>query len=282
MKISDRKLFRSSLSVALLSTVFALHAVQTTAPSLHQLPPAIQNAIKTQLGDDKLISIEKEEDDGEITYTVSRAVKGGERFFTLSGDGTLLGVEVSLVDTPPAVHSTIKTQVGQGTIESIEKTFEDNEVSYDVDFKKSDGTESSFSVGPDGKLTSVQLTLAEVPAAARKTIEAHVGEGKIGDVYKLLDGDEVYYDAEVEHGGKSRDVIVSPSGKLESIQVFLTEIPPEAQNTIKEKLGNGKLVRIDKSFTSRRGLEPFEIEGRKDGKPFNFSVGPKGRFLGMN
>jgi hypothetical protein len=30
------------------------------------------------------------------------------------------------------------------------------------------------------------------------------------------------------------------------------------------------------------GVFPFEVEGRKDGKPFDFSVGPKGRFLGMD
>jgi hypothetical protein len=39
---------------------------------------------------------------------------------------------------------------------------------------------------------------------------------------------------------------------------------------------------VDKSFDARRGVLPYEIEARKDGKPFNFSVGPKGRFLGMD
>jgi hypothetical protein len=27
---------------------------------------------------------------------------------------------------------------------------------------------------------------------------------------------------------------------------------------------------------------PYEVEGRKDGKTFDFSVGPRGRFLGMD
>jgi len=283
MRISDKRLSLCILFYfGLVFAAFDLRAAQTTSPSLHQLPPAIQNAIKTELGDDKLISIEKEDDDGEITYTVTRAVKGGERFFTLASDGSILSREITLEETPPAVQNTIKTQVGLGTIESIEKGFEDSEISYDVDFKKKDGTESSFSVGPDGKLTCIQVALAEVPSAARKTIEAHVGDGKIGDVYKLLDGDEAFFDAEVDHGGKSRDVIVAPNGKLESVQVFLSEMPAEAQKTIKDRLGNGKLIRIDKSFSPRHGVEPFEVEGLKDGKPYNFSVGPKGRFLGMD
>ena len=98
----------------------------------------------------------------------------------------------------------------------------------------------------------------------------------------MIEGAEVSYDAEVNHEGKVRDIIVSPSGKLESIQVFLSEIPPEAQKTIKDKIGAGKIVRVDKSFTPRHGVEPYEVEGRKDGKSCNFSVGPKGRFLGMD
>ena len=44
----------------------------------------------------------------------------------------------------------------------------------------------------------------------------------------------------------------------------------------------GTVLRVDKSFVKERGVDPFEVEGRKDGKPFDFSVGPRGKFLGMN
>jgi hypothetical protein len=54
------------------------------------------------------------------------------------------------------------------------------------------------------------------------------------------------------------------------------------QSAIKEKVGGGKVLRVDKSFEARRGVLPYEIEARKDGKAFNFSVGPRGRFLGMD
>ena len=45
---------------------------------------------------------------------------------------------------------------------------------------------------------------------------------------------------------------------------------------------DGRILRIDKSFEPRQGVLPCEIEAHKEGKPFNFSVGPKGRFLGMD
>jgi len=39
---------------------------------------------------------------------------------------------------------------------------------------------------------------------------------------------------------------------------------------------------VDKSFEKRNNDFPFEVEGRKDGKPFDFFVAPRGRFLGMD
>jgi uncharacterized membrane protein YkoI len=250
--------------------------------SLHQLPPAVQKTVKEELGDSKLVQIERSEEDGETIYTVTRKVKDEERYFTVSADGTLCAVEVALDETPPSVQNTIKGQLRDGTLDNIEKTFEGNDINYEVDMTTKAGADRSFTVALDGKLTSVQVTLEETPAPVRKTINEHLGNGKLVDIFRLTEGNEISYDAEVDHDGKLRDVIVSPTGKLESIQVFLAEIPAEAQRTIKEKIGTGKIVRIDQSFTPRRGVLPYEIEARKDGKPFNFSVGPKGRFLGMD
>jgi hypothetical protein len=267
----------------LLCVTFSLSAAETTKTlSIHQLPPAVQKTVKFELGDSKLIQIEQNEEDGEITYAITRKVKDEERYFTVAADGTLSAVEVAVDETPPLVQNTIKGQVRDGTLDNIEKTFEGNDINFEVDMTTKSGAARSFTVALDGKLNSVQVTLEEIPAPVRKTIEEHVGNGKLVDIFRLTEGKEISYDAEVDHDGKMRDIIVSPAGKLESIQMFLSEIPAEAQKTINEKIGNGKVTRIDKNFTPRQGVQPFEVEGRKDGKPFNFSVGPKGRFLGMD
>lgn len=250
--------------------------------SIHRLPTTVQKTVKEELGDSKLVQIEQDQEDGEITYTVTRKVKDEDRYFTIAADGSLSAVEVALDETPPPVQNTIKGQLRDGTLDSIEKTFEGNAINFEVETTTKSGADRSFTVALDGKLTSVQVTIEEIPAPARKTIDEHLGNGKLVDIFRLTEGNEISYDAEVDHDGKVRDVIVSPAGKLESIQVLLAEIPAEAQKTIKEKIGAGKLVRIDQSFTPRHGVLPFEIEARKDGKPFNFSVGPRGRFLGMD
>jgi uncharacterized membrane protein YkoI len=279
-------LFRCSILVLLFvfSGSASISAAETAPKtvSIHQLPPAAQKTVKDELGDSKLVQIEKDEEDGEVTYVVTRKVKDEDRDFVVAEDGTLSSVEVTLDETPPVVQKAIKAQLRDGTLESIEKTFEGNDINYEIEMTTKSGEDRSFTVALDGKLTSVQVTLEEIPPSVRKTIEAHLGNGKLVDIFRLVEGNEVSFDAEVDHDGKLRDVIVSPSGKLESLQVMLSEIPPEAQKTIRDKIGSGKISRIDQSFTPRQGVHPYDVEGRKDGKPFNFAVGPRGRFLGMD
>ncbi len=250
--------------------------------SLHQLPPAVQKTIQAHSAGAKLGEIEREEDNGKISYTVTVAKEGHERDFTVGDDGVLKSEEVTLEETPQAVQRTIKAQVGEGTLDNVEKTFEDSQIGYEADMTRKDGAERSFTVGLDGKLLSMQVSLEEIPAPVRKTIETHAAPGKLEDVYRTFDGAAISYYVEIIRDGKKRDFSVAADGKLESAQVFLPETPPEVQRTINEKIANGHLVRIDRMFAQRQGAVPFEVESRKDGKPFNFSVGPRGRFLGMD
>ncbi len=251
--------------------------------SIHQVPALVKKTIETQLNDAKLGDIEQDEQEGEVTYTVNTTTKDGdEKYFTVSDAGILLNVQVTLEESPIPVQRTVKKQVADGTLDNLEKTFEQNEITYEVEMTRKDGAERSFTVALDGALTSLQISIEETPPGARKTIEAHAGDGKVENVYHLSEKGAVSYDAEVNKDGKVRDVIVASDGKLESVQVFLLELPAPAQKTIQEKIGAGKIVRIDRDSTPRQGVQPFEVEGRKDGKPFNFSVGPRGRFLGMD
>jgi hypothetical protein len=67
---------------------------------------------------------------------------------------------------------------------------------------------------------------------------------------------------------------------LDSRRVFFSEIPIPARKTIKQNVGDGKIVRLDQPIEHKNGGNPIEVEARKDGKTFNFRVGPKGRLLG--
>ena len=76
---------------------------------------------------------------------------------------------------------------------------------------------------------------------------------------------------------------MAANGVLLREQVALEDTPSAARKTIRERMGNGTILRIDKSLVEKRmGVLPYEVQGRKAGKPFDFSVGPRGRFLGMD
>jgi hypothetical protein len=273
-----RVLFLSLFAAAALEAA-ASDSIKTV--QLSQVPPAARKTIESQLAGAKVTDIERDDDDG--CFTVSYKIKSGEeRDFSVGEDGTLMSVEVALDETPILVQRAIKAQVGTGSIENVEKSFEDNEITYDVDMKSKEGVERSFSVTLEGKLQAMQMFIEETPAAVRKTVESSLGTAKLEDIFHIFEAAETSYYVEVRRDGKLRDFSVAENGKLQSVQVFLSETPPEVQSTIKEKVGAGKVVRVDKSFEPRRGVLPYEIEAQKDGKPFNFIVGPRGRFLGMD
>jgi hypothetical protein len=278
MKIIKAVLVSFVASVLLLAPA----AEQSRPVRLNEVSAPARKAIETQLAGARITSIERDDDDG-VSYIISYKAKGGEeRELTVGEDGTLISIEVTLEETPIPVQKIIKAQVGAGTIENVEKSFDEDEITYDVDMKSKDGVERSFSVTLDGKLQAMQMFLKETPAAVKKTIESSLGPAKLEDIFHIFEAGETSYYVEVRRDGKLRDFSVAENGRLQSVQVFLSETPAEVQAMIKEKIGNGKLERLDKSFEPRRGALPYEIESRKDGKPFNFSVGPRGRFLGID
>jgi uncharacterized membrane protein YkoI len=119
---------------------------------MSELPDAVQKTIQEQVGKGKLEEIDKTFDDDGFTYDVTVKRRNGREYsFTVSAAGKLIGVEMELGQTPKEVQKTIKEQVGDGRISSIEKSMEDQEVTYDVEAEKS-GKELSFRVAPDGKL----------------------------------------------------------------------------------------------------------------------------------
>jgi uncharacterized membrane protein YkoI len=246
--------------------------------SFDGLPAAVKQTVQGQLGGGAAGDVERDEEEGEVSYVVTISKDGKEHDVTVATDGRLLSLEVELAETPAAVQKTIQEHLRGASLDGVEKAFEeDGSFRYDVDSTTKGGDDRSFAVAADGKLLNAQVTLEEVPAAVRKGILDHAGAGKLGDIYWELEDGQVSYDVEMTKDGKDRDFSVGADGKLESEQVFPGELPPLGQRTLKERIGNGKLIRIDKTMDD--GM--FHAESRKEGKEFDFKIGPGGRFRGL-
>jgi len=257
-------------------------AVRAEVVPFAQVPAAVQKGIQAQLGNGTLGEIVRDEEDGEVTYSVEITKGGRGRDYTLSEAGVLVSMEVFLQETPLAVQKAIQAVVGQGTIQSIDKALGESEASYDVEWNTKEGATRSCSVLESGKLASVQVSLEETPPAVKAAIVTEVGKGQLKEVLKSTEDNAVLYDVTVNRDGKDREFSVTEAGKLDSRQVFLGELSPAVQSAIQRTVGQGKLLRIDQVFEMKKGGFPYEVESIVDGKPYDFSIGHKGAFLGVD
>jgi uncharacterized membrane protein YkoI len=263
----------------LVSLAVALGAADPTKPlALTDLPPAAQKAIGQQIGKMPVTKIEQRTEEGEVVYSIDFNRDGHERNLSVAADGTLLTLEITLAETPAAVRKTIDQQLQGATLDGIDKAFDDEEMTYEVDIKRG-GIKRSFTVASNGKLVRLQMDLAETPKPVQKTIAAQAG--KPGDIFRIVDNGQTSYDVELLKDGRKEEINIAENGHLECVKVSFGDMPAPAQKTVTSRLGNGHIQRIDKCFENNGDII-FEISAKKDGKRFDFLVGARGRFLGMN
>jgi uncharacterized membrane protein YkoI len=265
------------LTVAENGTLLSIDATLTTVPE------SVRNAINAQLGQSRLGKIEVSLRDDEATYVVSViAPNGHERDLTFSKDGMLTDIETPLTELPAPVKAAINAQAGQGGLEEVHKRFDDDETTYLATITARDGSPRDFSFREDGSLSSMETTLAELPAAVRAAVNTQAARGKLDGIDMVYDESKVTYQVSViNQDGRRRDFSLSEHGKLLTREVAMSETPDPVRQTILRTVGNGRVIQIDQSYTESNNGKPFEIEGRKDGTPFYFLVSPTGDFLGM-
>ena len=281
---------RIQLSMALVvfsaGVLPALAGEDAKTISLADAPAAVQATIKDHVADGALGEIDRTNEEGEVVYEVTFTPKGGEeRDFDVADDGTLLSVEMLLPEVPAPVRKTIEVEANGWALDNIDKNVSDTEITFDVDVStNADGgtREKNFTVAENGDLLSLSMALTNVPAVVQATIQAQAGGGMVASLEETFDPDGNQFDVEVASGGGAKKCFtVTEDGKMYSEEVSLEKVPPGARKTITEKIGNGKLLRIEKALLEKKdGVLPYEVESRKDGQEFDFSVGPKGRFFG--
>jgi hypothetical protein len=272
-------------SILLLSAAMAAGAADASHPlDFTNVPAAAQTTINRQVNDGKLAGINQANLGGENVFEVSYTTKtGDEQDFTVSDDGTLLSVEVPLAATPAAVQQTIRLEVTGWEIESIDKNVDDTEITYDVSATKGE-RKRDFTVTAGGRLLSLVIQLTNAPVPVQTAIKSQIADGSLKAIDENFDPEGNTFNVEfLTKEGDRQSVCVATDGQLLSKEVTLQECPQRVRQTIQETIGGGKILRIDKSlFEKTDGILPYEVQGRKDGKPFEFSVGPRGKFLGMD
>jgi len=275
------KALRAILCIVSLLAAGSLFAADSGKPvALSDTPAAVQKTIAAQIGDGKAGDINQSKQDGETVFEVDFTTKSGEDHdFTVADDGTVLSVGVALSDTPAAVKKTIQLQLPGWEITGINKNVADTGVSYDVEVSKN-GHEKSFNVDDTGVLSSTEIALEDTPMTVQTAIKARLADGSLQSIDENFDPDGNSFDIEATAKDGSRKTFsVAPDGRLLCEGVTLDQVPPGARRTIQEQIGSGKILEIDRSASERK---TYDVQGRKAGREFDFSVGPRGRFLGMD
>jgi hypothetical protein len=258
-------------------------ALVSAEVALNETPAPVQKTIQTEAAGWQLEGIDKSVEESGTTYDVEVSKSGSTQNFTVDDDGTLLSVTTSLDQTPDPVKSAIQALAKGGRLVSIDKNVDDAEITFDVEVSGSNGATKTSTLADDGTLLSAEVALAETPPAVQAAIAQQIRRGAVESIDENFDPDGNSFDVVAASRGLKTSFTVGLDGTLASVEVTLDQTPPGARATIENQIAGGKIIRIDKSIVDKQGrVLPYEVQGRKAGKPFDFSVGPKGRFLGMD
>ena len=220
----------------------------TPAPSIavSDLPPAVQKTIKEQQAGRMIADIDKEMWNGQTVYEVEFKEKGPNSRIHVASDGSLVVskdrkpgtyVGTQLSEAPAAVQATVKRTVSNATIEDVDRKVKDGQAIYDVEIKQEglnrhlkiaeNGTllsdsnqQSSKGVGQrvretlhlDGESTT--MTLDQVPAAVKKTINDNGAAGTLKPIKREVRDGRSQYDVEFEKSGKNTRLTIAEDGTI--------------------------------------------------------------------
>ena len=243
---------------------------------LAETPEAVQKTIKAQAGKNEIAGISKVFDGDDFEYDVEVTQEGASRYFSVAADGTLLSAEITLAEASDAVQKAIQSQLGTGEkIASVTKTFDDSEVSYEIEATSGDKTRA-FTVDARGKLVDTEIALSDAPPPVQKAIQQQLGtDGVLEGITKLFDDEAVTFDVEISKKGDSRSLTFDSEGNIVIEEIDVNSAPEPVRKTIKAQ--PGKFLSIYK-LTDDSGVA-YDVEFSKDGKSAYVSISPDGKIV---
>ena len=130
--------------------------------------------------------------------------------------GTLAVPAIEISKLPAAVQKTVKEETKNATAVKVSKETEGGKTLYEVESKVK-GRGRDLMVNAQGMVVSIEeeVTLADIPGAARTGIEKLAMGGAIGKVETLTKGSVVTYEAVItKKGMKKTEVMVNGDGSV--------------------------------------------------------------------
>ncbi|MBN1518400.1 PepSY-like domain-containing protein [Candidatus Sumerlaeota bacterium] len=176
--------FKTSLAFVVVA-MFSLsaRAAETKAkgPSLDQLPAAVQETVKKNLGEGEIVAIKQEMEDGQLQYEVEMTVEGKMVELSMDAQGNVVEseTEVDLEDAPAEVQEAVKKSAGEARIVRVMKEVKGEAICYAAKIKQGEKT-TEFKYDAKGKKIEED----------DDEDEDHGGNGKADDDDDEEDGEE--------------------------------------------------------------------------------------------
>jgi len=128
-----------------------------------------------------------------------------------------------------------------------------------------------------GLAAEKKVQMKDLPAPVQKTVQEQTKNAELKGLSKEVEDGKTFYEAETMVNGKSRDVLIDPSGAIVEVEeaVALDSIPGPAKTAIEKYAQGGKIQKVE-SVTKGAAVS-YEATVNKGGKRSEFAVEADGR-----
>jgi uncharacterized membrane protein YkoI len=179
-----------------------------------QAPYAIQRTIQAQLGQGTLVSIDRVDDYGDISFEAVIIKDNRRRTFDMNQQGAIIMQQVYPDEISPAAQATIQKLAAGTRLAHIDLVPENGENFYDIRVVKN-GVTRSATIGQDGNVTSVQIDVSQVPELVRQTLQQRAIGARVVKIEKVFDEKSASYDVELTANGLKIPLTISEDGSIQ-------------------------------------------------------------------
>ncbi len=128
--------------------------------------------------------------------------------------------------------------------------------------------------------SEVAIKMKDLPAAVRKAVEEQSKGATLRGLSKEVEAGKTYYEAELKVDGRSKDVLIDPTGAVVEIeeQVTLGSLPESARAAIEKHAGKRKIVSVE-SVTKNNDIVAYEAKIQGTAKTSEIKVAPDGTLM---
>ena len=128
------------------------------------------------------------------------------------------------------------------------------------------------------KETSTPVTLADLPAAARATVEKETSGGTVDKINRETERGKVVYDVEATVGGRHLEYLIADADGAvlgTEVPVEFSELPEPVRAAAEKYFGTTSGLKAMKGV--EYGESSYEIEGARNGRNVEVTFDPTGK-----